>query len=615
MERLNGVALQIILNAVPSALVIIERKDGRVIYVNDRAKQLYGVNPLGLEMTDHSTKLMKLLTLNGEPYTPEKLPASQALLSGEQARDDLIIERPDGSRVVVSASAMPIKNQEGSVIAAIGIFEDITEQKKAETALKESEQRYRTLINTSTDAIVVHKQGRFLFANPAALQLFGVQTFDQLKDRNIFDFMVPEEKSRIRERMTQAQAGKQPLPQEEQVVRLNGKHITVEGTGAPIYYNGDWAILAILHDITERKEMQQKLAEYAKNLEKTIDERTKKIKESEQNYRELYDSFGEAFIATNWELNVIHWNKAAERVTTVKAQDALGKKIYEVLPEMAAVDVTPYYEALQQKKPARFMMNTKSRQTGQEATFEVSTYPSTQGIIIIVEDKTEEETTKRLSAIGQTASMVGHDIRNPLQAITGDLYLLKEELKGVSSSDCRQAMEDSINAIDENVFYINKIVSDLQDYTRPLKPNITQVNLSDLISTILTGINIPQKIKTHLNIEPELRLNSDPSYLKRALTNLISNAVQAMPNGGTLTIQAQTKNKKTTITIADTGVGIPDEIKDKVFTPLFTTKSKGQGLGLAVVKRFIEGLNGKITFQSQTGKGTEFTIELPSNQS
>jgi signal transduction histidine kinase len=108
---------------------------------------------------------------------------------------------------------------------------------------------------------------------------------------------------------------------------------------------------------------------------------------------------------------------------------------------------------------------------------------------------------------------------------------------------------------------------------------------------------------------PILRL--DLTFLKRILVNLVTNAIQAMPNGGKLTIKAFEKDKKVYITVQDTGVGIPEEIKPKLFQPLMTTKSKGQGFGLAVVKRLVERLGGKISFDSEAGKGTTFTIELP----
>lgn len=93
--------------------------------------------------------------------------------------------------------------------------------------------------------------------------------------------------------------------------------------------------------------------------------------------------------------------------------------------------------------------------------------------------------------------------------------------------------------------------------------------------------------------------------------NLVNNAVQAMPKGGKLTIEAHTTKDKVIISVKDTGVGIPEEVKPNLFTPLFTTKSKGQGLGLAVVKRLVEGLNGKVSFESEEGKETKFIVELP----
>ncbi|MGD6852101.1 MAG: ATP-binding protein [Candidatus Bathyarchaeia archaeon] len=371
-------------------------------------------------------------------------------------------------------------------------------------------------------------------------------------------------------------------------------------------------------EVSERKKAeaalvvaQSQLKDYANNLERIVEERTKRIVESEQSYHELYESFGEAFIAMDWELNVIHWNKAAERVTSVKAEQALGKKIYDVFPEMQSVDVTPYYESLRNKQPTRFQMNTTSRETGRLATFEISTYPSTQGIIIIAEDITEEEKIKRLSAIGQTASMVGHDIRNPLQAITSDVYLIREELKTVPEYTQREGLHESLNTIEENIFYINKIISDLQDYTRPLSPVSNEVKVKELLENILEGIRIPDNIEAEIRSQEDLAIYTDGDYLKRALSNLVMNAVQAMPNGGKLTLKTIKVGNKVQISVRDTGVGIPQETKDKIFTPLFTTKSKGQGLGLAVVKRLVEGLKGKITYESQEGKGTVFYVELP----
>jgi PAS domain S-box-containing protein len=263
---------------------------------------------------------------------------------------------------------------------------------------------------------------------------------------------------------------------------------------------------------TEKRD-EPKTQEYATNLENLGRHLTDEIRRNENAYHEIYDSFGEALIAIDWELNVIHWNKAAERVTTVKASDAVGKKVYEVLPETLTVDIAPYFESLRESRPARFMMNTVSRETKKPSIFEISTYPSSQGIIIIIEDKTEEEENKRLSAIGATAGMVGHDIRNPLQAMLSDIYLLKEEL--ASTPECRDKEEinESIESLEQNIAYINKIVADLQDYARPINPEYVTVSFSDVLQRIFENIKIPDTIKLSIHVSHLEKIKTDPLLL------------------------------------------------------------------------------------------------------
>ncbi|MCW4030369.1 MAG: ATP-binding protein [Candidatus Bathyarchaeota archaeon] len=231
----------------------------------------------------------------------------------------------------------------------------------------------------------------------------------------------------------------------------------------------------------------------------------------------------------------------------------------------------------------------------------------------MVEEKTQQlKDSERLAAIGQTAGMVGHDIRNPLQAIVSELYLAKENIRDAPESNCKSELIDSLNFIQQQVDYMNKIIADLQDYARNTAPTVSKVNLEGIIQDAFVGMQIPDNIKVILKIEPDIELISDRDYLRRVTTNLSTNAIQAMPKGGELTVEVKKqKRNKIQITVADTGEGIPEEVQDKLFRPLFTTKSKGQGLGLAVVKKFVEQLGGTITFQTKEGRGTQFKIELP----
>lgn len=230
----------------------------------------------------------------------------------------------------------------------------------------------------------------------------------------------------------------------------------------------------------------------------------------------------------------------------------------------------------------------------------------------IVKERTLELREKeRLAAIGQTAGMVGHDLRNPLQTIVSELYLAESELAEMSAGPKKTTMLEAINNISEQVEYMDKIVSDLQTFVKPVQPRIQTVYLESLLSALMITQTIPENIQTTIKIPLEITVQADSQLLKRVFINLITNAIQAMPKGGKLTIEAQVTRRLVKIVVQDNGLGIPDEVKPKIFTPLFTTKSKGQGFGLAVCKRVLEAQGGSISFDSEVGKGTKFTVTLP----
>ena len=247
----------------------------------------------------------------------------------------------------------------------------------------------------------------------------------------------------------------------------------------------------------------------------------------------------------------------------------------------------------------------------EEKALEVEEYAS-QMEALAEERLSKLKDSERLAAIGATAGMVGHDIRNPLQAIISDLFLAKEELaEGPDAEGKKHAME-SIEEIEKNVDYINKIVQDLQDYARPLNPKAEESDLKLVFERLISKSGLPDNVKVNITIDDNAKkIEVDSYYLNRILYNLVTNSVQAMPNGGNLTIQAYRKANETVITVKDTGVGIPQEVQSKMFAVMFTTKSKGQGFGLPVVKRMTESLGGTVTFESQEGKGTTFIIRLP----
>lgn len=482
------------------------------------------------------------------------------------------------------------------------LFIDVTKRKYAEDELTKTEKNLEDVIQQSPIAFsLFDKNGLLIQVNDAWDKQWQIPRELVLRKYNLFDSkqiaesgLLPVVKRVFAGEIVRSFDLKFDASLEPQTRGYGRKRWLSVTTYSIKGESGSNNLVVLTEDITERKKTEESL------------------KKSEQRYRELYESFDEAFIVTDWNFSVINWNKAAERVTAVSAKDALGKKVYDVLPEMLTVDIGPYLESLREKKPARFMMNVVSRQTNKPSVFEISTYPSELGITIIVQDKTELEEAKRLSAIGATAGMVGHDIRNPLQVVMSDTYLLKEELNSMPEGKTKDAVAESLDDIDKNVAYINKIVQDLQDYSRPLKPEITEVNLSDVFASVFKTIGFPDMVKLSIDIHAVEKIKTDPLLLQRALINLITNAIQAMPDGGNLGIIGEIRDGRVVITVTDTGVGIPEEVKPKLFTPMMTTKAKGQGFGLAVSKRLIEALKGNISFVSEKGKGTKFTIEIPS---
>jgi signal transduction histidine kinase/ligand-binding sensor protein len=234
---------------------------------------------------------------------------------------------------------------------------------------------------------------------------------------------------------------------------------------------------------------------------------------------------------------------------------------------------------------------------------------------LVDERKKQLQDAERIAAIGQTAGMVGHDIRNPLQAIASDVYLLKSDLAAVSDSKIKHSIYDSLEGIEANVHYINKIVADLQDYARTLKPHLYETDLKMILDDLLAQNGLPENVEASVKVDDSAgSVLVDPAFVARILFNLVTNAVQAMPEGGKLTIRAYKEANDAVITVEDTGVGIPKKFESKLFTPMFTTKSKGQGFGLVVVKRLTDALGGTVTFESQEGQGTTFMVRLPQHK-
>jgi len=220
--------------------------------------------------------------------------------------------------------------------------------------------------------------------------------------------------------------------------------------------------------------------------------------------------------------------------------------------------------------------------------------------------------SERLAAIGQLAGGVGHELRNPLGAIKNAAYYVKGKIAKSELGQKEPRVMEFLNIMDDEINTSNKIINDLLGFSRVGKPSVSPTQINNVIEDALSHTTIPENIELIKKLDAELpQVEIDTSQIQQVLVNMISNAVQAMPEGGKLIIGAREKDGFIEVRIADTGCGIPQEAIDKIFDPLFTTKAKGIGLGLAVCKAIIDRHEGKIEVKSQVGKGTTFIIKLP----
>ncbi|MFZ0966432.1 MAG: ATP-binding protein, partial [Candidatus Bathyarchaeia archaeon] len=226
--------------------------------------------------------------------------------------------------------------------------------------------------------------------------------------------------------------------------------------------------------------------------------------------------------------------------------------------------------------------------------------------------KSQEQLLKaqRLAVIGELAGMVGHDLRNPLTSISGAEYYLKKRL----GQEVDSKIKEMLALIEKNIGYSNKIINDLLDYSREIELELTKSNSKLIVKEALSLVEIPKNVRTVDLTENKPKIKVDVGKIKRAFVNIIKNAVEAMPKGGTLTIKSRKLDGNLEIVFSDTGGGMSKETLEKLWTPLFTTKAKGMGFGLPICKRFIEAHDGSISVKSITGKGTTFTVTFPIKQ-
>jgi PAS domain S-box-containing protein len=420
-------------------------------------------------------------------------------------------------------------------------------------------------------------------------------------------------------------------------VALTGKAVIFEDYSKPFkkwfsisaYCPKKGYFVTLSEDITQRKKLEEDIVY------------------SEMKYRRVFETSQDGIIARNLQGRMIDCNKAYAKMLGYSKKELRDHSYTQVLPqkwhehrEVVIKNVLEtghsiiYEREYSRKDGSIFPASVRTwrltsdegevlgvwstvRDISDQKGYQLKLEEYSKQLEQLVEERTcKLKDAERLAAIGETAGMVGHDIRNPLQSIIADVFLSIQELEALPEGNAKTNLKESLDSIEKQAMYINKIVADLQDYTKLTKPQIEEIPIQQLIEEALSIIPIPENITIKTSIKPGLtKIKSDTNFLKRILTNLCLNAVQAMTYGGTLSIKVTLKKGQALISVQDTGAGIPEEITKNLFKPLFTTKPKGQGFGLAVAKKLTESLKGSITFETIKNVGTTFTITLPQPQS
>jgi signal transduction histidine kinase len=222
--------------------------------------------------------------------------------------------------------------------------------------------------------------------------------------------------------------------------------------------------------------------------------------------------------------------------------------------------------------------------------------------------------SRKLASIGTLASGVAHELNNPLN----NIYTTAQRLMKKTGAECPEFLKKGLDDIFEQTLRVKSIVSDLLEFARGREPQLREVELSSLVAKAYQFIGTsPDTEKIRFSLKSDagnIFIFADPELLEQVFINLFSNAVEALSGSGNIDVRIGASNSLVTIKVSDTGRGISRETVEKIFEPFFTTKDKGTGLGLAIVFNIIQKHNGKITVESEEGKGTTFTITLPVKQ-
>jgi PAS domain S-box-containing protein len=361
-------------------------------------------------------------------------------------------------------------------------------------------------------------------------------------------------------------------------------------------------VVDTFHELVSKlKDKEMQLEDLMKNAE----ERAWSFETYNEN---ILQSVPSGVVSFDNESRITKMNAAAEQILEMSESDVLMKKYQEVLH-------SPIVEMIDRRETIERAELSYSTGSGKRIWLGLNVSPlkdSTDnniGQLLVFTDLTElkafqhqKELRERLSTLGEMSAGIAHELRNPLAVISGYTRMLSKKVD--------DSMKPAVESISKEVVVMDRIITDFLSFAKPTDLTVSDVDLKDLLEGCLGSIKENSLgVSVSVNTEMLPHINADEVLLRQAFTNLLQNALEAMSDGGELQVRGF-NNDHVCVSISDTGHGIPESIRDKIFLPFYTTKEHGTGLGLAIVHKTVVSHGGDL--KVDTGdKGTTFTIRLP----
>jgi PAS domain S-box-containing protein len=491
----------------------------------------------------------------------------------------------------------------GKVIEVIGNYADITERKRVEEEFRESEERYRQLVEMSPDIILVHDCGEILFVNQAGLKAASDLNPDSIiGNRSALSFLTVEEQEASSERVLRIMNGAQPLPDERKITDTNGKNRFYEVTSVPVLFKGRTLIQTIARDVTARRRQERKL--------RRLDKQFRLIAENMSDLITMFDA--------DWTIKYV--SPSHEQVIGYAPDELMNSDIAFSLvhPDDAARVENIFSEMATAKSPRQVEFRYKHK-SGRWVYVEAKGTPvlkkngEIDHIIIVSRDVTErrmaEDSLRKseaLAVVGQLASGIAHEIRNPLASIKGFVQLIKESR---TRDDFFMIMNSEFKALEAKI----------DEFLMLAKPQVARygtADLSDLAQKVVMLLE-SQAILRNIQIvfEPDdcpAIIKGDIQQLRQVFVNLLKNAIESMQGGGEIRVRIKHSEADwVTVIIADQGCGINEERLRRIGEPFYSTNENGTGLGLTISHKIVREHEGTIAFRSELNKGTTVEVGFP----